>query len=145
MEVRQLLDKIQPDAIVLDPTAIGKVRREPKEVREERARLQQEANMAKLQQEREKADSKTKVMGKNRPTRVHRRKQDNRVLDKKELIKERRKEEEERKMQALQRKEAFEGVDVRVQTGTGEAPKPSNIPAGTPRALERLFKRDRGV
>ncbi|KAK9868056.1 hypothetical protein WJX84_006070 [Apatococcus fuscideae] len=74
-EVAQLLDKLQPDMIVLDPTTIGQVRKEPKQV-------QEEARLAALVAERtesraalEKQAEKKKMKGKNKPSKRHRKKQ----------------------------------------------------------------------
>lgn len=43
-EVHQLLDKLQPDTIVLDPDSIARVRQEPKDVQHERQMAEKDAN-----------------------------------------------------------------------------------------------------
>lgn len=68
-EVAHLLDKLQPDTIVLDPESIGRIKKEPKDVQQEKARLAAEANAARVDAKRRKNEVKAKMKGKNKPTR----------------------------------------------------------------------------
>eukprot|EP00889_Picochlorum_renovo_P000402 jgi/Picre1/27432/NNA_000399.t1 len=63
-EVHQLLDKLQPDMIVLDPEGVGQVAREPADVQKQRQMEAEEANRARSKARREKAEKKTKMKGK---------------------------------------------------------------------------------
>ena len=44
-EVHMLLDKLQPDMITLDPDEIGRVKREPEEIKMERAKQVESAEL----------------------------------------------------------------------------------------------------
>jgi U3 small nucleolar RNA-associated protein 7 len=87
-EVAQLLDKLQPDTIVLDPErrGVGALRREPAAVAAERAAEAAAANAARLAQARERTDGKKRMKGKNKPTRRQHRKQMNVVEDKRGAV-----------------------------------------------------------
>lgn len=69
LEVHQLLDKLQPDTIVLDPDQVGRVIKEPKEVQRERIEAAKEANAARVKEQREQNEKKSKMKGKNKPSR----------------------------------------------------------------------------
>ncbi|KDD72857.1 hypothetical protein H632_c2809p1, partial [Helicosporidium sp. ATCC 50920] len=82
-EVRALLDKIQPEAIVLDPDSVGALARTPAEVQREavaRARAARGEDRVKAE---EVIGERTKMKGKNKPTRRARRKQLNIFEEKK--------------------------------------------------------------
>lgn len=59
------------------------IRKEPREVLEERRAQAKEANTAKLKVQEEKNEAKTKMKGKNKPSRVHKKKQSNIIEAKK--------------------------------------------------------------
>lgn len=86
-EVHQLLDKLQPDMIVLDPGDIGKVVKEPSEVQKERQHEAEMANAARKMAKMEKNEKKTKMKGKNKPTRRQKKKQQNVIEEKRPLLK----------------------------------------------------------
>ncbi|GLC43907.1 hypothetical protein PLESTB_000921800 [Pleodorina starrii] len=121
-EVVALLDKLQPDTIVLDPDTIGRVRKEPADVARERRSEETAANAARLAAMRREAEAKAKMKGKNKPSRRHRKKQSNIIEDRKPTIKERQKEEATRKKEAAQKK---------AETA---------IPEDAPRAVRRFYK-----
>ncbi|GIL70431.1 hypothetical protein Vretimale_3566 [Volvox reticuliferus] len=120
-EVAALLDKLQPDSIVLDPDIIGRVRKEPADVARQRREEEAAANTARLVAMRREAEAKDKMKGKNKPSRRHRKKQNNIIEDRKPAIKERQKEE------AARRKEAAEKNETA-------------IPKDAPRAVRRFYK-----
>ncbi|KAK9822240.1 hypothetical protein WJX81_004686 [Elliptochloris bilobata] len=76
-EVHALLDKLQPDMIVLDPDSIGQVRKEPAEARAAAAAEAQAANAARRAAAADKADAKKRMKGKNKPSRRAARKKAN--------------------------------------------------------------------
>ncbi|KAJ9533766.1 hypothetical protein QJQ45_026853 [Haematococcus lacustris] len=119
-EVAALLDKLQPDTIVLDPDSIARVRKEPAEVlkekrleaaaaTKERRAAAEEKNEAKVSGV-EAAGSRvaagrrlpatllsgtvaqSKMKGKNRPSKRHRKKQTNIIEERKPVVKQRMKE-----------------------------------------------------
>lgn len=122
-EVVALLDKLQPDTIVLDPDTIGRVRKEPAELAKQRRGEEDAANAARVAAQRKEADAKTKMKGKNRPTRRHAKKQINIIEEKKPKVQQRMKEEAERRKAAKEKAEA----------------KPQ-LPADAPRSLARFYK-----
>ncbi|KAG1679461.1 hypothetical protein FOA52_007753 [Chlamydomonas sp. UWO 241] len=123
-EVHQLLDKLQPDTIVLDPDSIGCLRQEPKEVQKERQMAQVDANRARRKTQQDVNDARTPMKGKNRPSKKHRKKQLNVIEEKRPEVVERMAEEKRRKFDAEARaKEAR-------QAAAAEAP----------RALARFYK-----
>lgn len=81
-EVHQLLDKLPPKTIQLDPDRIGTVQKEAKEEQIERQRAAAEANRStNVKRKTEEQDTKTKrVKGRNRASRRFKRKQQN-VVD----------------------------------------------------------------
>lgn len=110
-EVAQLLDKLQPDTIVLEPEGgggggagggggVGALRREPAAVAAQRAAEAAEANAARLRDRRERADGRKRMKGKNKPTRRQHRKQTNVVEDKKPAVGKAVRREAERKAEA---------------------------------------------
>lgn len=76
-EVHQLLDKLQPEMITLDPDAVARTEREPAEVQKERQLEEEAANAARRAKQQQKSDMKTKMKGKNKPTRRQKKKQQN--------------------------------------------------------------------
>jgi U3 small nucleolar RNA-associated protein 7 len=86
-EVHQLLDKLQPDMITLDPGAVGRVEREPAAVQRERQAEAQAANAARLKETREAADQRSRMKGKNRPSRRRGKKQQNVIEERKPRVK----------------------------------------------------------
>ncbi|GLI58833.1 hypothetical protein VaNZ11_000597 [Volvox africanus] len=120
-EVVALLDKLQPDTIVLDPDMIGRVRKEPAEVARQRRQEEAAANTARRVAMRREAETKDKMKGKNRPSRRHRKKQNNIIEDRKPAVKERQKEEAARRKEATEKSEAA-------------------IPKDAPRAVRRFYK-----
>lgn len=117
-EVHQLLDKLQPESIVLDPDSIGRVRQLPKDVQEEKKRQEEEANRARTKDQEDKNDSKTRMKGKNRPSKKHRKKQINIVEEKKPEVLKRLREEELRK-----RHQEREDKAARAEASAGAAPR----------------------
>mmetsp|Transcript_37780 Transcript_37780/g.70924 ORF Transcript_37780/g.70924 Transcript_37780/m.70924 type:complete len:546 (-) Transcript_37780:283-1920(-) len=85
-EVHQLLDKLPPETIMLNPDAIGVIKSDPKEVQREKRLEQMEAELAARRQKRDKNEDKTKMKGKNKQSKRHRKKQQNVVDDKKYKI-----------------------------------------------------------
>lgn len=118
-EVAALLDKLQPSTIVLDPNTIGRVRKEPQEVQRQRQAEAQAANAARLAAQRAESDSKRKMKGKNKPSKRHRKKQNNIIEEKKPQIKAQKKE--------LEQKAAKKAA--------------ASPPPDVPRALERFFRK----
>mmetsp|Transcript_23008 Transcript_23008/g.74982 ORF Transcript_23008/g.74982 Transcript_23008/m.74982 type:complete len:553 (-) Transcript_23008:45-1703(-) len=80
-EVRQLLDKLAPEMIQLDPEAVGGVRRTPNAVLEERREQALEAELAARKAKREEGERKKKMKGKNKPSKRLRKKLQNVVDD----------------------------------------------------------------
>lgn len=120
-EVHRLLDKLQPEMIVLDPDSIGGVQRTPLEVQKEKAVQAAAANQDLLDKQRGKTDARTPMKGKNKPSRRQKRKQLNVIEDKKPGVKERMR--EQGVLGGTQRKER------------------EPIPDSVPRALHRFFRR----
>jgi len=85
-EVHSLLEKLQPDTIVLDPTSIGQLRQEPADIVAERRVKQREAAQAQKDKQRRKNEAKMKMKGKNKPTKRHRKKQLNIIRDRKQDV-----------------------------------------------------------
>ena len=116
-EVHNLLDKLQPETIVLDPEQIGKVRKETAEAVEERRAEAEAANVAALRTQRAKNAAKTAKKGKNKASRRHRKKQINVIMDRRDETAQKLKESGQR----LAEKRRAE------------------IPKGLPKALERFY------
>jgi U3 small nucleolar RNA-associated protein 7 len=95
--------------------------REPGEVAKARKAAAEEANAARKAVQREKAEEKAKMKGKNKPSRRQRKKQLNIIEDKKPAVLARMREEEERKRAAA------------------EAEKEQRL-AAVPRALQRFAR-----
>ena len=75
--MKQIKVDRQPQAYILQ------IRKEPKEASKERAALQAEANAARKQAQVEKNEAKTKMKGKNKPSRRFRKKKSNVIEEKK--------------------------------------------------------------
>ena len=116
-EVRALLDKLAADSIVLDPSSVGAVLKEPKAVRDERAAAALAANAAAAAAARAAGDKRSRMKGKNKPTRRQKKKQFVII--------------EERKA-ALRSKLAG---------GARGKEADDEVPADVPRALQRLYKK----
>lgn len=122
-EVHQLLDKLQPETIVLDPDYVGRVLQEPAEVQKQKQLQEAEANRARKKEQEAKNDSKSRMKGKNRPSKKHRKKQTN-------IIEEKRPEVLKRMQEAEQRKKEQERRDREAQVAARVA--------AAPRALARF-------
>ncbi len=70
-----------------------RVRKEPAELAKQRRGEEEAANAARLAAQRKEADTKTKMKGRNRPTRRHAKKQINIIEEKKPKVQQRMKEE----------------------------------------------------
>lgn len=113
-EVHQLMDKLQPDMIVLDPTTIGQVRKEPKVVQLERQQQTAEANAAQRKEQQEKNDVKKRMKGKNKPSKKHKKKQINVIEEKKARIRQ-ESVQQDANTDAELRKQALEDVPTALQ------------------------------
>ncbi|BDA41031.1 WD repeat-containing protein 46 [Coccomyxa sp. Obi] len=122
-EVAHLLDKLQPEMIVLDPTTIAQVRKEPKEAAEEKKAEAAAANEARRKEQEEKNDAKKRMKGKNKPSRRQKKKQTNIIEARKPEIRQRMRE---------------EGV---LSGGGAQKKQPAPIPEDVPRALHRFYKK----
>ena len=69
------------------------MRKEPKEVQQEKQKLEADANRVRRKQAGDKNDAKTKMKGKNRPSKRHRKKQTNVIDEKKPEVLKRLREE----------------------------------------------------
>lgn len=127
-EVHQLLDKLQPDMIVLDPEGVGQVAREPADVQKQRQMEAEEANRARSKARREKAEKKTKMKGKNKPTRRQRKKQQNIIEERKPQIK------------ASMREQGVSAERGHLLKEKKEAEAKAAL-EGVPRALHRFYKK----
>tara|TARA_B100000900_G_scaffold246737_1_gene209878 strand:+ start:24 stop:458 length:435 start_codon:yes stop_codon:yes gene_type:complete len=116
-EVHNLLDKLQPETIVLDPERIGMVRRDTTEAAEARRSEARAANEAALRSQRAKNAEKTRKKGKNKASRRHRKKQVNVIVDRRDETAKKLKESGQR----LAEKRRAE------------------VPEGLPKALERFY------
>lgn len=125
-EVASLLEKLQPETIVLDPGSLGGLLREPLEVQQEKQRLAEEANRAQLHKQRQKNEDKTKMKGKNKASRRHRKKQSN-IID-------------ERKDKARQEAAAQKKQRDKQHKDAAAAAEQQHIPADVPKSLHRFFK-----
>ncbi|EIE26391.1 WD40 repeat-like protein [Coccomyxa subellipsoidea C-169] len=130
-EVAHLMDKLQPDMIVLDPSTIAQarsVRKEPKDVAEERKAEAAAANASRRKEQEEKNEGKKRMKGKNKPSRRQKKKQANII--------------EARAAPAgkpeLRQRMREQGV---LSGGGAEKKQPAPIPEDVPRALHRFYKK----
>lgn len=127
-EVYQLLDKLQPEMITLDPEAVGRVEKEPAEVQKERQAAAEAANLARLREQRAEAEKRTKMKGKNKPTRRQKKKQQN-------IIEERRP-----KIKAAMREEGVAAEYGHLRSAEKEKAAAEAV-EGVPRALHRFYRK----
>jgi len=80
-EVRGLLDKLPPEMITLEEDDVARVIKAPVDVQKERAAAAKEARQEMVDKQRKKNEKKAPMKGKNRPTKRHRKKQENVVRD----------------------------------------------------------------
>lgn len=85
-EVHKLLDKLQPEMIVLDPDQIGSVVRTAKENQQTKEQLAREANEAVALKAGKPVPEKKKTKGRNKSSKRHKRKLDNIISVKRALI-----------------------------------------------------------
>jgi len=128
-EVHQLMDKLQPEMITLDPEAVGRVEREPAEVQRERQAETEAANAARLADQRSEAEKKTKMKGKNKPTRRQRKKQQNIIEEKLPKIK------------AAMREQGAVTAEYGHQRAAEKEAAAAAAVEGVPRALHRFYKK----
>lgn len=146
MEVAHLLDKLQPSMISIDST-VGLVRREPKEVQQQRQQQMAIATSERRAEQRTAADSKTKMKGKNRPSRRQGRKQSNVIEDKKPQMLQRIKEQQSQQSGGTVSGAGKDGKRKFAPNANkthGEAPKSKKEDAdlsAVPRALHSFFKK----
>lgn len=146
MEVAHLLDKLQPSMISMDST-VGLVRREPKEVQQERQQQMIVAAAERRSEQRAVADQKTKMKGKNRPSRRQGRKQSNIIEDKKPEVLQRMKEQQSQKSVSKLAGAGKNGKRKFAPNAAkqhGDAPKAKQDAADlsdVPRALHSFFKK----
>lgn len=143
-EVAQLLDKLPPEMIQLDPDAVGKVRAVPKEVQQERRETATAAQLAARKSQRDKNEEKTRMKGKNRVSKRYRKKQQNVVDDKKLRAKMMA---ETAKKRAAARDGGRGGDGPGPEGGgampgrtAGAASDAPEAPEGAPKALRRFYK-----
>lgn len=117
-EVGALLDKLQAGTIVLDPEEVGRLKQEPGEVARARQHAQRAANMAARRDALEKSNVRTRMKGKNRPSRRAAKKQRNVI--------------EERKADVMQRMQ---------EQASKRAREAVVLPEGVPSALHRFFSK----
>ena len=103
------------------PESIGHVVKEPAEVQKQRQIEAEMANRARKKGQQDKADKKTKMKGKNKPTRRQRKKQQNII------------EERKPKMKASMRDEQRESRERKKQ-------ELAKVEETVPRALHRFYK-----
>jgi len=129
-EVHQLLDKLPPEMIVVDPEAIGKVKVDPKEVQKERQQKQIKAELARRGSQREKNEEKKRMKGKNKSSKRFRKKQQNVIDDK--------------KFQQLQDKAARSKANKVANSSAALQSKDGgshSAPSDTPFGLQRFYKK----
>jgi U3 small nucleolar RNA-associated protein 7 len=122
-EVHGLLDKLQPETILLDPRSIGGVDRQPEELVKEQRELVDGADRRRREEgagKREKRE-KNRMRGRNKIAKKLRRKQKNVVDEKAQLL---RQKVEQEKEEAKRRRES----ETR-----------SKMAEEAPRALQRFF------
>lgn len=85
-EIHSLLDKLQPEMIVLDPKQIGSIQRGPMENQQMKSQQALEANRAAAVMAGKVVVLKKKTKGRNKPSRQQKRKQDNVISAKRPFI-----------------------------------------------------------
>lgn len=126
-EVHRLMDKLQPEMITLDPEAIARVEKEPIAVQKERHAEAEAANAARVKVQREKADEKKRMKGKNKPTRRQKKKQQNIIEDKMP------------KIRAAMREQGVSAEHGHLKKASLK--KNEETLDGVPRALHRFYKK----
>lgn len=125
-EIHSLLDKLQPEMIVLDPTSIGQVAREPREIQKERQAEEAAANAARRKEALLSSDNKARMKGKNKPTRRRKKKEMHIIEERKPEMKARMRE---------------QGVSAEHGHRRPEGAEPKRgVPDNVPRALQRFYK-----
>jgi U3 small nucleolar RNA-associated protein 7 len=131
-EVHQLLDKLQPEMIALDPGAVGRVARPAAEVQAARAAEAAAANEAAIAKQRAKNEAKKPMKGKNKPSRRRGKKQQNVIDERRPAVK------------AAMRAEGVATAEAgRRPAGAAAAAAAAaaELPAGVPRALARFYQK----
>ena len=113
--------------LMLAMAAWEQVRKEPKEVVDQRRAEAAAANAAQRKEQQEQNDSKKRMKGKNKPSRRQRKKQDNVIEERRGDVKARMRE---------------QGV---LSGGGAEKKAPVEIPEGVPRALHRFYRKGAGA
>ncbi|KAL5726704.1 hypothetical protein ACHQM5_009722 [Ranunculus cassubicifolius] len=109
-EVHSLLDKLAPETIMLDPSKIGGMRTE-KARKEKLSKEEREERMEAAIKEAKKGSGKKKTKGRNKPSRIQRKKQDGVVRAKRPFLDQQLKEEKD-----LSRKKAkFSAKEEEIQ------------------------------
>ncbi|KAH9299157.1 hypothetical protein KI387_030839 [Taxus chinensis] len=100
-EIHSLLDKLQPEMIMLDPENIGAVKRVQAENRKIKSEKAREADMQAAIAAGKNVVLKKKTKGKNKPSKRYRKKQENIIRAKRPLVEEKIKNEQPNKRQKI--------------------------------------------
>lgn len=98
-EIHSLLDKLQPEMIMLDPETIGAVERSQRENRQTKTQQAQEANMQVAIAAGKNVVLKNKTKGRNKPSKRQKKKQDNVIRAKRPFVEQQLKKEQSVKKQ----------------------------------------------
>lgn len=100
-EIRSLLDKLQPEMIMLEPENIGAVQRSQRENQQAKTQQAQEANMQTAIAAGKNVVLKKKTKGRNKPSKRHKKKLDNVIRAKRPFIEQQLKNEQPLKKQKI--------------------------------------------